>query len=53
MPPHRQNAVISGGGAHLARERISDRGELVALTPQQVPGINPCPVEQGKLDQQF
>jgi hypothetical protein len=45
--------VISGGGVRLARERIGDRGELATLGPQQVAGINPRPVEQGKLYQQF
>lgn len=53
MPPHCQNVLIPGGGAHLARERSSNRRELAALRSQQISRINPRPVEEGKLDQQF
>jgi hypothetical protein len=45
--------VIPDGGTHLARERSADRGELAALSPQQVRRISPGPVKQGQLDHQL
>ena len=38
---------------HLASQRVSDRSKVGALYPQQVPGINADPVEQGQLHQQL